>query len=71
MKRRDRTKKVTVFQKICRFLLGWLVIPIVAKKNDTLAAIFIGYAMMDWKITKEMKQTKAKYWRWCQWWGIA
>jgi len=54
-----------------RRLLGWLVVPYVCGKNDRLAAVFIGYAMNGWKITKEMHELKAKYWRWCKWWDAA
>lgn len=62
--------KPTTFQKICRFCLGWLVIPIIARKNDRLAAVFIGYVMMGWEITSYMQERKAKLWRWCTWWGV-
>lgn len=62
---------VTIFQKICRLFLGWVIVPYVSHKNDILVAVFIGYAMNGWEIPKEAIERKQKYYGWCQWWGCA
>lgn len=60
-----------MIRSLCNFLFGWAIRRHVASKNDRMAAVLIGYAMMDYDITPEMLAHKRKLYRRCVWWGVA